>query len=195
MVEIGRILLVEDDMHDVELTLAALTRRFGAHRIWAIRTYLVANGQWFFRLGIFGWILINRGPVGIGKHFDGPFVVFWTVGCYLLPLAIFELTVRTAKWDSSGWRSAMVAVLVVLTVMLIANARASGDGHFYGTCSGILDSDPPRYLGGPLCAAGKSSVVTASLTFLFSASVLLALDKRRRHLRSRVFSPSLPNAG
>ena len=70
--------------------------------------------SWNIRL-----ILINRGPVGIGRHFDAPFVVFWTVGCYLVPLAMFELIARAGNWDSSGWRSAVMAVLVVLALLTV----------------------------------------------------------------------------
>ncbi|MBS0273606.1 MAG: DUF2306 domain-containing protein, partial [Proteobacteria bacterium] len=45
---------------------AARQRNFASHRRWALRTWLVANGQWFFRVGVFGWILLNQGPVGLG---------------------------------------------------------------------------------------------------------------------------------
>jgi len=73
---------------------AARAGDFDSHRRWALRTFLVANGQWFFRIGLFAWIIVNRGPVGIGEHFDGWFVRFWEVGCYLVPLAVLELYLR-----------------------------------------------------------------------------------------------------
>jgi hypothetical protein len=47
--------------------------------------------EWFFRVGVFAWIIVNRGPVAIGESFDGPFIRFWGFGCYLLPLAVLEL--------------------------------------------------------------------------------------------------------
>ena len=31
----------------------------------------MANAQWFTRVGVFAWIIVNRGPLGIGNHF-GP---------------------------------------------------------------------------------------------------------------------------
>jgi hypothetical protein len=74
--------------------MKALRRDFANHRRWALRTWLVANGQWFFRVGIFGWILLNQGPVGLGDNLDGPVAVFLAFGCYLVPLAMLELYFR-----------------------------------------------------------------------------------------------------
>ncbi|GIL38764.1 DUF2306 domain-containing protein [Roseiterribacter gracilis] len=90
---------------------AALRRDFTTHRVWALRTYLVANGQWFFRAGIFAWIMLNQGPVGLGKNFDGPVVIFWSIGCYALPLLVLEFYLR-AKEHGRG-RYAVASVLVV----------------------------------------------------------------------------------
>src|SRR4029077_705192 len=30
--------------------------------------------EWLFRVGVFAWIIANRGPFGIGEGFDGPFI-------------------------------------------------------------------------------------------------------------------------
>lgn len=67
------------------------------HRRWALRAFMVANGQWFFRVGLFGWILINRGPFLVGDNLDGPFAIFWSFGCYLVPLVLLELYLRAKK--------------------------------------------------------------------------------------------------
>jgi hypothetical protein len=97
---------------------SALRRDFVAHRSWALRTWLVANGQWFFRVGLFGWIIVNQGPAGIGKNFDGPFITFWVFGCYLVPLAVLELYLRTKANAGPGGRFAMAGSLVALTVLM-----------------------------------------------------------------------------
>ncbi len=68
----------------------ARQRRFAEHRRWALRAFVLASGVWFFRVGLMFWILANRGPVGIGPDFDGPFVRAWAFGCYLAPLALLE---------------------------------------------------------------------------------------------------------
>jgi len=94
---------------------AAVRHDAASHRRWALRLYLVANAQWFMRVGVFGWIILNGGPVGIGKNFDGPFVVFMDFACYLLPLAALELYLRA----KDGWpppaRWAVAGVLLGLT--------------------------------------------------------------------------------
>ncbi len=97
---------------------SAVVHEVAAHRRWALRAYLVANGQWFFRVGTFGWIILNRGPVGIGKNFDGPFVVLWGYGCYLLPLLVLELYLRAKNSAVPAGRLAIAGGLVVLTIVM-----------------------------------------------------------------------------
>lgn len=99
---------------------AARRRDFDVHRRHALRTWLVANGQWFFRVGVFGWILVNHGPVGFGGHFDGPIIVFWEFGCYLLPLTVLELYLRTTEGTSLRARYAMAGALIALTLIMSA---------------------------------------------------------------------------
>ena len=71
---------------------AARARRFDAHRRWALRLYLAANGVWFFRIGLMAWIVVNQGPAGFdSKSFTGPFLSFLSFAQYLLPLALLEL--------------------------------------------------------------------------------------------------------
>jgi hypothetical protein len=96
----------------------AVRHQIADHRRWALRTFLVANGQWFFRIGMFAWILINRGPVGVGAKLDGPFTHFLDFGCYLLPLAILELYLRAKDHPGSLWQSVTAGVLFFLTVVM-----------------------------------------------------------------------------
>lgn len=97
---------------------SAYRRDISIHRRWALRAYLVANAQWFTRVGVFAWIIVNRGPVGIGKNFGGPFVLFWDFGCYLLPLAVLELYLRAKESAAPGKRFAMAGGLVLLTLLM-----------------------------------------------------------------------------
>jgi hypothetical protein len=95
----------------------ALKRDFASHRRWALRTWIVANGQWFFRVGIFGWILLNQGPVGLGDDLDGPVAIFLSFGCYLVPLAMLELYFR-AQTASPKTRTAMGAGLSIAALLV-----------------------------------------------------------------------------
>jgi len=97
---------------------AARGRDIATHRRWALRTYLVANAQWFTRVGVFAWIIVNQGPVGIGDNFDGPFMRFWSFACYLLPLAVLELYLHAKENPAARPRLAMASALVVLTVAM-----------------------------------------------------------------------------
>ena len=82
-----------------------------AHREWALRTYLMANGQWFTRVGFFAWAILMHG------RYMKQFFVFWAYGSYLLPLAILELYLSVKRSDRARERYAMSAALVVLTLL------------------------------------------------------------------------------
>ncbi len=94
----------------------ALEKRFDAHRRWAMRTFLLVSGVWFFRVGLMAWVLANQGPVGIGEDFDGPFVRFLAFGCYLIPLAGLELHFRAAR---AGAASKLITAGVVSGMTLV----------------------------------------------------------------------------
>jgi uncharacterized membrane protein len=97
---------------------SARSHEMPTHRRWALRAYLAANAQWFTRVGVFAWIIVNRGPVGIGDNFDGPFIYFWDFGCYLLPLAVLELYLRAKERAGPQGRFAMAGSLFVLTLLM-----------------------------------------------------------------------------
>nr|WP_295783421.1 DUF2306 domain-containing protein [Rhodoferax sp.] len=96
----------------------ARARDLIAHRRWALRTFVVAGGVWFMRLGYFGWILINQAPVGITKTMDGAFDRFIAFGCYLVPLAVLELYLRVKDAGSPGRRFWTAGVLFVSTLLM-----------------------------------------------------------------------------
>jgi Predicted membrane protein (DUF2306) len=102
---------------------SALTRDVAAHRRWALRTYLVANGQWFVRVGMMAWMILSHGH-------DLGFFRFWTFGCYLVPLAVLELYLRVKQSAGPGGRYAMAAGLLVLTILM--GVGIFGVSMFYG---------------------------------------------------------------
>lgn len=100
-------------------------RRILLHRRWAMRTFMVVNGVWFYRLGFMAWIIVNQGPRGSTPALDGPFDIAWAFGCYLLPLAVLELYFLAERSVSSRVRWAIVGVLagfVALTALGIVGA-------------------------------------------------------------------------
>jgi uncharacterized membrane protein len=90
---------------------AARAHQLAAHRRWALRTYLVANAQWFVRLGMVAWMIFNQGQ-------DRGFFRLWNFGCYLVPLAVLELYLRVKDRAGPGARYAMAGGLVVLTILM-----------------------------------------------------------------------------
>jgi hypothetical protein len=107
---------------------AALARNIAVHRRWALRAYVAALGVWFFRVGLFAWIILNQGPVGITKALDGPFDRFWAVACYLLPLAILELYLRAR--DAAPRRLQLIAAATLIAFTLVMGIGTVGVSLF-----------------------------------------------------------------
>lgn len=102
--------------------LAIRRRDIASHRRWALRTFMVASGVWFMRVGYFGWILIMQGPVGIGGKMDGPFDVVIGFGSYLLPLAVLEFYLRAKEDPRPQVRLFVAATLAILTCVMLIGA-------------------------------------------------------------------------
>ena len=107
------------------LAFAALTlrhavrREIAAHQVWAMRLFMVASGVWFLRIGIMAWAIIAQGPVGMNRTLSGPMDVVLVIGCYLIPLAIYELY-RSASVSSNLPIRAAVAALVLAATAVTA---------------------------------------------------------------------------
>jgi hypothetical protein len=107
----------------------AIARQFAAHRRWAMRTFVVANGVWFLRVGVSAWGM-TRQVVGEAMPSTGDFFVVWNFGCYLVPLLILELYLRA---KAPGPRFAMAGGLVLATAVMSLGIAAAWLGMFYPT--------------------------------------------------------------
>jgi uncharacterized membrane protein len=96
----------------------ARRREIPTHRRWALRTYLVANAQWFTRVGFMAWVLLSRKLLAIGDRLDDQFFLVWGFGSYLLPLAVLELYLRANESAGPRGRLAVAGGLVVLTMLM-----------------------------------------------------------------------------
>ncbi len=114
-----------------------LARNIAAHRRWALRSFILVSGVWFFRVGLMFWVIANQGPVGIGKDFDGLFVRFLAFGCYLVPLVILELYLRAQDRAGQSGRYAMAGALFVLTAAMAV-----------GIAGAVMGMWLPRIVGG-----------------------------------------------
>lgn len=95
---------------------AAVRRDLVVHRRWAMRLYLVSNAQWFLRIGLFSFMIISM-SLGL-KVKAGPFLMFWTPGCYLVPLAVLELYLRAKDRGGPAARLAVAGGLIALTLAM-----------------------------------------------------------------------------
>lgn len=119
------------------LTLrTALARRFATHRRWALRLYLVSNAQWFLRIGVFGYFVVNQ-LLGREASFSDPFFYFWTFGCYLVPLAVLEIYLRVKESQSAIAKALFAGGLVMITILVSLGILG------FGMFSQILISGAP----------------------------------------------------
>ena len=97
---------------------------YAAHRRWALRTFVVACGVWFQRLGYFSWMMVMQGPVGIGDKMDGPFDMFIGFACYLLPLGVLELYLRAKESSNTALRVAAACTVSIFTLVMMVGIVA-----------------------------------------------------------------------
>ncbi|MEL6254984.1 MAG: DUF2306 domain-containing protein [Bacteroidota bacterium] len=97
--------------------LSARKKKFMAHRKWALRTFLMVSGVWFFRIGFSFWILINQGAPGHTDNFDGPFDFFLAFGHSLVPLAAAELFFLAEKSKNTQVKYSMTGLMFVLALV------------------------------------------------------------------------------
>jgi uncharacterized membrane protein len=96
-----------------------LSRRFAAHRRWVLRLFLLVSAAWFYRVGLFLWLLIHQGPAGFDLDtFQGPTLTFLSFANSLIPLAVLELYLRAQSSAGTRGPLAMAATLFVLTVAM-----------------------------------------------------------------------------
>jgi hypothetical protein len=96
---------------------AARGRRFDVHQRWATRLFLVVSGVWFMRV-MYGFLGLLAGgtPAGVTDNLDGPTDVAVSFGCYLLPLAIYEIYVRAKASGDAGFKLSAAALVVVAAI-------------------------------------------------------------------------------
>lgn len=103
----------------------ALARRFADHQRWAMRLFMVANGVWFIRVGLMGWILINQSPRWMNSTMSGPADIVISYGSFLIPLAVLELysaARRSRSVPAKAAASLLVAAATVFTGIGILGA-------------------------------------------------------------------------
>jgi hypothetical protein len=112
----------------VQAWRAARARRIDAHRRWALRLFMVANGVWFLRLALYGWYLLTGG-VGLTDDLDGPVNLVFDFGSYLVPLGVLELHLRARDGGGAGSKLTAAGVVVLATVSMAVGVFALTAAH------------------------------------------------------------------
>lgn len=107
----------------------AVTRDLASHRRWAMRTFIVANGVWFMRLGFVAYGMA-RGVAGDALPSMGAFFEVWNFAAYLLPLAILELYLLAQARGGPSARLAMAGGLTLATLVMSVGIAGSWFGMF-----------------------------------------------------------------
>lgn len=92
--------------------------KIDSHRKWALRTFLMVNGVWFFRIGLMAWFIINQGPAGSTENLDGPFDKIWAFANFLLPLAVLELYFKAQERSGTAHKYLMSVGLFIVTIVM-----------------------------------------------------------------------------
>ena len=108
---------------------AAVTRDFASHRRWAMRTFIVANGVWFLRLGFVTYGMARSVAGDLLPSMDS-FFEAWNFGAYLAPLAILELYVLAQARGGPYARLAMAGGLTLSTLLMGVGIAGSWFGLF-----------------------------------------------------------------
>jgi uncharacterized membrane protein len=108
---------------------AARGRRFNEHQRWATRTFLVVSGVWFMRVmyGFLG-LLAGGAPPGVTDNLDGPTDVAVSFGCWLLPLAVYEIYVRAKESRDAGFKLSAAALVLVAAIVTSLGVFAAAMG-------------------------------------------------------------------
>jgi len=100
----------------------ARSGRFELHSKWALRLFMVANGVWFFRVGLMFWLLVNGGPVGFDPEtFTGPFLTGLSIFSYGIPLSLIVLEMYFyAKKKQNKVFSLFTSVTILIFTVVMA---------------------------------------------------------------------------
>jgi len=99
----------------------AVRRKYDVHRDWAIRTYIVVSGVWFFRIMFGTWLLVTGFTApGVDENLTGWFAKVLYFGSYLIPLLIVETYLRLKTSSNVKLIKYYTWAIMLLCPLLIA---------------------------------------------------------------------------
>jgi len=67
------------------------------------------------RIGMMAWMILAQGRPGMNQTMSGPVDIVIGFGCYLIPLAIYELYWRAKRSKSKGIKTLAISLVSVGT--------------------------------------------------------------------------------
>ncbi len=99
----------------------AREKQFPKHRNYTLRLFMVANGVWFFRVGLMAWLVINQAPVGFNPDtFTGPFLWVLSTFAYAVPISIIllEMYFYAQKKQNQAFSTATSVIIFLFTIIM-----------------------------------------------------------------------------
>jgi uncharacterized membrane protein len=106
----------------------ALARDIKNHSRWAMRLYLVANGQWFLRLGVMCYMALGN-LIGTASFTDG-FFTYWNYAAFIIPLVVLQLYFCAKDTGQALIKHIVAALLIVLALLMSTGILAQGFLHY-----------------------------------------------------------------
>lgn len=110
-----------------------IQRRFAVHRKWAIRTFIVVLGVWFFRIGFGTWFLVTgfKAP-GVSQDLTGWFDSTLYFASYIGPLLVAELYMRIKDSENAKSKIRFTIFLILLCPLLIGGTLITAKVFWMG---------------------------------------------------------------
>lgn len=99
----------------------AKKQQFDKHRNYALRLFMVANGVWFFRVGLMAWLVINQAPVGFNPDtFTGPFLWVLSTFAYAVPISLIllEMYFYAQKKKNQVFSTLTSGIIFLFTIIM-----------------------------------------------------------------------------
>lgn len=100
----------------------ARKKQFAKHRNYTLRLFMVANGVWFFRVGLMAWLVVNQAPVGFNPDtFTGPFLWVLSTFAYAVPISLILLEMYFYAQKTQNQRfSTLSSIIIFLFTIIMA---------------------------------------------------------------------------
>lgn len=98
----------------------ARKKQFAKHRNYTLRLFMVANGVWFFRVGLMAWLVVNQAPVGFNPDtFTGPFLWVLSTFAYAVPISLILLEMYFYAQKTQNQRFSTLSSIVIFLFTII----------------------------------------------------------------------------